>query len=279
VDRPAGRRPLNGPAGRRIIPDGLDATLVLVRHGETTAIAEGRFQGQSPVPLSPLGRRQAERVAARLAAAHESPALPVPVGAPSEIVHSPLVRTTETARAVSSALDGRVALRPDDGLLEIDQGDWEGRLASEIVERWGDEIRTWRLRPTEAHAPGGEGLAEVQTRLKPALRSLLERLADGRPPGVAGGPQVPLASAPAPDHPWSIVVGHDGVFKVLLLTLFDLPLEGFWLFPFALCGITVVELAGGRPRLRAHNLTEHLAPLLDERSQDATEERERAGAL
>jgi len=66
---------------------------------------------------------------------------------------------------------------------------------------------------------------------------------------------------------------------VTLLTLFDLPLERFWLFPFALCGITVVELAGGRPRLRAHNLTEHLAPLLEERAQATTIEREEAGAL
>jgi hypothetical protein len=31
--------------------------------------------------------------------------------------------------------------------------------------------------------------------------------------------------------------------------------------------------------MRAHNLTEHLAPLLDERSQQVSEARERSGAL
>jgi probable phosphoglycerate mutase len=250
-----------------------------VRHGETTAIVEGRFQGQSPVPLSPLGRRQASRAAVRLASPHGSPALPVPLGPPLEIVHSPLVRTTETAEAVAAALDGTVALRPDDGLLEIAQGEWEGRLATEIEERWSDELRTWRLRPAEAHAPGGEGLAAVQERVRPTLDLLLSRLGDGRVPGRVDVPQVVLGAVRPPEHPWSIVVGHDGVFKVLLLTLFDLPLDRFWLFPFALCGITVVELAGGRPRLRAHNLTEHLAPLLDEAAQEATEARERTGAL
>jgi broad specificity phosphatase PhoE len=231
------------------------------------------------VSLSPLGRRQAERAAVRLAAPHEPPALPVPLGTPSEIVHSPLVRTTETAAAVGAALGGRVPLRPDGGLREIGQGEWEGLLGSEIAERWGSVLSAWRLHPTDAHAPGGESLDEVATRLRPSVRELLERLGRDREPGAPDRPPYPVPGAPPPEHPWTIVVGHDGVFKVLLLSLFDLPLERFWLFPFALCGITVVELVGGRPRLRAHNLTEHLAPLLDERSQEVTEERERAGAL
>ena len=49
------------------------------------------------------------------------------------------------------------------------------------------------------------------------------------------------------------------------LTLLDLPLERFWTFPFALCGITVVEFRDGRGILRAHNLVEHLAPLCADR--------------
>ena len=35
------------------------------------------------------------------------------------------------------------------------------------------------------------------------------------------------------DDPWSLVVGHDGVFKVTLLTLFDLPLERIALRPIS----------------------------------------------
>lgn len=79
--------------------------------------------------------------------------------------------------------------------------------------------------------------------------------------------------------PWTILVGHDGIFKVTLLTLLDLPLERFWAFSFALGGISVVDFLGGRPVLRAHNLVEHLAPLLDEQAIAETEERERSGAL
>ncbi len=75
------------------------------------------------------------------------------------------------------------------------------------------------------------------------------------------------------------MVGHDGVFKVALLTLFDLPLERFWMWSMDLCGITVVELRAGRPVLRAHNLTAHLAGLLDDAAQAELEERSRSGAL
>jgi hypothetical protein len=46
-----------------------------------------------------------------------------------------------------------------------------------------------------------------------------------------------------------------------------------------LCGITVIEFRAGRPVLRAHNLTAHLAALTDEKAVEALEERSRSGAL
>jgi broad specificity phosphatase PhoE len=69
------------------------------------------------------------------------------------------------------------------------------------------------------------------------------------------------------------------VFKVALLTLFDLPLERFWMWSMDLCGLSVIEFRGGRPALRAHNLTAHLAELLDEDAQAELDERSRSGAL
>jgi probable phosphoglycerate mutase len=266
-----------------VIPEGLDATLVLLRHGESEFITRGLFQGQAETPLSAVGRRQAALAADRLAHAHRSPALPVPLRPPAAIVHSPLGRAAETATAVGEALREAgtpVPIRPETGFLEIAQGDWEGRPHTEIADRWGDVLAGWRRRPLEHWAPGGESLRDVQARLRPALGVLLEWLGDGCAPGDLDRPQVAgYRDAAPPDHPWSIVVGHDGIFKVLLLTLFDLPLERFWMFTFALCGITVVELRAGRPVLRAHNLTEHLAPLLDERAESIAEDRARSGAL
>lgn len=298
MGRPSGSGTLTGPVGGTstagvsegsIVPAGLDATIVLLRHGETEYIAEGRFQGRHETPLTALGRLQATLAAERLAHPHRSPALPVPGGRPLEVAHSPLRRTTETAEAIVAAMAADApggpapAPRADDGFAEIGQGAWEGLHHDEITERYGDVLAGWRRRPTEMWAPGGESLHEVAARVGPALGGLLERLAVGRRPGshdrsqVAGYRGTDLAD----DRPWAIVVGHDGLFKVLLLTLFDLPLERFWSFSTSLCGISVVELRAGRPVLVAHNLTEHLAPLHEDEARVEAEAaaRSRSGAL
>jgi len=44
--------PAAGDPGTPLIPEGLDATLVLLRHGESEWIVEHRFQGQAETPLS-----------------------------------------------------------------------------------------------------------------------------------------------------------------------------------------------------------------------------------
>jgi probable phosphoglycerate mutase len=244
---------------------------------------EGRFQGRSQTPLSRLGRRQAAALGARLARPLDPPALPVPAGPPETIVHSPLRRAAETAAAIADAMAGpgafgrRPPLRPEPGFMELAQGEWEGLRHAEIVERYGAALAAWRRRPVEAWAPGGESIPEAAARLRPALGRHLAALSADRPPGTHDRRQVPGAHDPPPGHPWGVIVGHDGIFKVLLLTLFDLPLERFWSFPFALAGITVIELRAGRPTLRAHNLVDHLVHLADNAASD--EARGASGAL
>lgn len=285
----SGAGPLPDGAGAGpLIPDGLDATLVLLRHGESEWIREGRFQGQGETPLSETGRRQAALAGARLAHPNASPPLPVPAGLPLEIVHSPLGRTTETAAAVAVAIAAAAApaaglpqLRADPGLLEIGQGAWEGVEQDEIARRWRAELTAWRATPWASVAPGGETVQQVRERLRPALASVLDRLGRGFPRGTFDRPQVAgyAGASPSVGQPWSILVGHDGVFKVAMLTLFDLPLERFWMFTMALTGITVVEIRGGRPVVRAANLTDHLGPIHDEATQARADERSRRGGL
>jgi len=278
------------PAGAPLIPEGLDATLVLLRHGESEWIVENRFQGQAETPLSENGRRQAALAGARLARPGASPSLPVPTGPPIEIAYSPLARTAETALAVATAVANEAdqgmtpastLLRPEPGILEIGQGEWEGEHQDEIARRWPDILAGWRRRPWEVWAPGGESPAAVQERVRPALAGVLERLGRDYPRGTLDRPQVHgyAGTNAQAGQPWSILVGHDGVFKIVMLTLFGLPLTHFWMFTMGLTGITVVEFRGGRPVLRAANLTEHLAPMHDEAAQAAAELRARSGAL
>lgn len=283
MDHPAGGRPLS--AG--LIPADLDATLVLVRHGESTYIVERRFQGQADSPLTELGRRQAALVADRLAAPHAQPALPIPAGSPLEIVHSPLQRASGTAEAIVDAMvrggliaeDRTGVLRADDGLREIGQGAWEGLHRDEIAARFGDLLGTWRRRPTEAWAPGGESLPDVAARVRPALARLLATLAAAGVPGTRDRDQVPGYGDRPAAHPWSVVIAHDGLFKVLLLTLFEVPLDHFWMWSMDLCAFTIIEFRAGQPVLRAHNLSAHLASLIDAATVETEAARARGGAL
>lgn len=271
-----------------LIPAGLDAVLAFVRHGESEWVAKGLFQGQGDSPLTEMGRRQALLTARRIARRARRPILPLPVAAPHAVVHSPLARAAETAtligRAVSSgrggdAIAAPVPLHPDPGLLEIGQGEWEGIPGTEVVERWGPLLESWRHDPLTAWAPGGESLADVDIRARSALRGILADLATVAP-AVAGARSHVLGYADLPgDDPWAIVVGHDGVFKVAMLALLDLPLARFWTLPFALCGISVVEIRNGRPRLRLHNATDHLADLQTDDSRQRDDSRRRSGAL
>jgi len=269
------------------LPDQLVATIVLVRHGESTWVAEGRFQGRQDPPLSELGQRQAQLVANRLAHRDEQTPLPIPVGLPSAVWHSPLSRAAATARLIAAAQPGPVSLRPIDGLTEIAQGEWEGQPLAVVRERWKDELAAWRRTPTIANAPGGETLVNASARVRRALGEIATSLAATvRQPKIAapfdpvpGYEKASARTADAPAEPWALVVAHDGIFRLCLINLLGLPLERFWSFPFNLAGITVVTLNSGFAVLRAHNLSEHLAPLAIEERAAQEARGDRRGAL
>jgi broad specificity phosphatase PhoE len=251
AERPSGAAPL--------IPPGLDAVLVLLRHGETEFIVQGRFQGQMEAPLTARGEDQVRRAGVRLAHPRAIPPLPIPDQPPFLFVSSPLGRTWRSAELVSAAFDeaGRPAPppRPEPGFLEIAQGDWEGLTGDEIAARFGDSLAGWRRWPGRVHAPGGEPLAEVRRRVEVALATLLTDLAEGSEPGTMDRHQVLGYADDSSGTPrWALVVGHGGVFRVIVCSLLGLPSEHFWNIDFGLGEITVVEIRAGRAVLRALNL-------------------------
>lgn len=118
--------------------------LWLVRHGETEWARLGRHTGRTDIPLTKLGRAQAEALATRLA------------GRPFALVlSSPLTRALETARL--AGFSDRVETTDD--LLEWDYGADEGRTTAEIrADRPGWTI--WRDGPKV-----GETIRHVGTRV------------------------------------------------------------------------------------------------------------------
>jgi broad specificity phosphatase PhoE len=277
------------------LPPGLAASLVLLRHGQSVWLAEGRFQGQADTPLSELGERQAALAGARLADPAAPPRLPVPRGDPVAIIHSPLARTARTAAAVAAAIAARGRPAPplvsEPGFAEIAQGAWEGLLQREVEAGWPAEVEGWRRDPVRIFAPGGEPLTAVDRRVRAGLERVIDRLARASraaaDAAAAGGTATTPGRSFYDPHegPWAVLVGHDGAFKVALLALLGLPLDRFWTFTQATTGIAVLDIRNGRTVLRAWNRTEHLAPLeieageADRRAEDEATARARSGAL
>ena len=225
-------------------------TLVLVRHGESAWIAEGRFQGRGDPPLSGVGLRQAAAVGTRLAHPSRMPSVPVPPGPPRAIWHSPLRRAAQTARAIHDAREADAPLQPLDELMELGQGEWEGLTHDEVRERWPSELAAWQADPLAHHAPGGESLRDAAVRVGVARTRIVST--------TAVADEGPAAQAvPA----WTIVVAHDGMLRLLILDLLGVSLEHFWSFPLALASISVLDVGDDVVQLRAHNLDEHITAL------------------
>jgi len=136
--------------------------LILIRHGETDWNVEGRYQGQADPPLNEHGREQAQKLAADLR------------DAGLDILYSsPLRRARETAQALEGCLG--LSVRFDGRLMEVSQGDWEGRRRGRIEQLYPELLRRWEVDPWSASPPGGETLLEVQARVNAALDEILAR--------------------------------------------------------------------------------------------------------
>lgn len=128
----------------------------LVRHGQTDWNLEGRYQGQSDVPLNETGRAQARSLAQQLQGQSFVAAYT-----------SDLRRASETAEII--AADIGLAVTPDPRLREINQGEWEGQLVEDIKARYAG---LWEQRvgdPASVRPPGGETVGEVAGRVYAAL--------------------------------------------------------------------------------------------------------------
>lgn len=182
--------------------------ILLARHGETPWNAEGRYQGQMDIPLSPVGEAQAGKLGQRL---HD-----VDI---TRAVASPLVRAKRTAQLALG--EARAAtLTFDADLQEIAHGDWEGLLASEIRERDPLLLTAWRDAPESVQMPKGESIGQVFDRAWPAFARACDGLGE---------------------NDTLLVVAHDAVNRVLLCKILGLPLSRLWSFRQAPTTINLLE--------------------------------------
>ena len=184
--------------------------LLLIRHGETDWNRQGRFQGQSDVPLNSAGHAQAQRLAARLAAEPQD-----------ALFTSDLQRARQTAAPLAAAWARTpVALA---GLREQNFGMLEGLQASTIQAQHPVLWAGWLQQDLDFAAPGGESQRQFYTRVLAAVQALAAAHAGQR----------------------LVVVTHGGVLDMLWRSAHALPLTGLRECLIPNTGLNRLRWAGG----------------------------------
>jgi probable phosphomutase (TIGR03848 family) len=204
-------------------------TVLLVRHGLTSATGQVLVGWTPGVGLSDRGRAQAEALAERL--------VPVRLDA---VVTSPLQRCQETAAAVvglpaalaeptdpeATVSASRPPVAVDERLGECRYGDWTGRPYGELTK---DPL--WRVvqdHPSAVVFPGpeGEALRDTQARAVAAVRSWNATL--------------------GPDAVW-MACSHGDVIKSIVADALGLHLDLFQRIVIDPCSVTVIRYTRTRP--------------------------------
>ena len=201
------------------------ATVILVRHGRTTANAPGVLAGRSAgVRLDDVGRDQSLRTAESLAV--------VPL---ATVVSSPLERCRQTSRIILGRQRGTPTVLTDRALTECDYGEWQGRPLAELArEPLWSVVQT---QPSAAAFPGGESMAAMQARAVAAVRRH-----DAAVQAEHGAGAV-----------WA-AVSHGDVIKSVLADALGMHLDLFQRITVNPASVSIVRYGTSRPDVVASNV-------------------------
>lgn len=200
------------------------ATVILVRHGRTTANATGLLAGRAAgVSLDEVGRGQAALTGDRLAA--------IPLVA---VVSSPLERCRETAQFILDRQPGTPQAPVDPGINECDYGQWQGRTLSDLAKE--DLWPKVQSQPSAVVFPGGESMAAMQARAVAAIRRHDAALEAEHGPGAV----------------W-VAVSHGDVIKSILADALGMHLDLFQRITVGPASVSIVHYGAGRPGVHATN--------------------------
>lgn len=192
-------------------------TIYLLRHGALAGDNRERFIGQTDLPLSADGFKQAEAMARALrdkgiAALH----------------CSDLARSRQTAEIIGKGVGALPAPHPE--LREVSLGDWEGLLRREVAERWADEFAARGRDMDSYRPPGGESFADCLARAWPLWKSITHT-----------------------DAAAIAVVAHAGVNRLLLCRLLGMPVQNMFRLGQDYGCVNIIEMERRVVRIRLLN--------------------------
>ena len=199
-------------------------TVVLIRHGRSTANADGVLAGRAEgVELDDVGREQAYRLGDVLAGASIT-----------ATYRSPSLRCQQTATLLGQP-DAEVL----PGLNECDYGSWTNR---KLVDLAGEPLwETIQQEPSAVVFPDGESMLDMRARAVGAIGDIRERHGKG---DVV------------------VVVSHGDVIKAILSDALAQNLDDFQRLNVAPASVSVVAYGGTRPFVVCINANSDIAGML-----------------
>ncbi|MGW6509551.1 histidine phosphatase family protein [Streptomyces niveus] len=193
------------------------ATLILVRHGRSTANTSGVLAGRTPgVALDEQGLAQAAALPGRLA--------DLPLAA---VVSSPLQRCLETIRPLTDARPG-IETHHEDRINECDYGEWSGRKLAELSDE--PLMSVVQQHPSAATFPGGESMRAMQARAVDAVRDWNTRI-----------------EAEHGEDAVFLMCSHGDIIKCLVADALGMHLDLFQRIHADPCSITAIRYTRLRP--------------------------------
>lgn len=133
--------------------------IYVIRHCEAAGNIERYFQGHTDGLPSPKGEHQCALLGERFKE--------IPLDA---VYTSPLTRARRTAEGVN--LYHHLPIQVEEGLIEINGGQWEGKLWAELPKLFPKEARFWSDEPWDYEPEGGESMRAVYDRIWKAVQKL-----------------------------------------------------------------------------------------------------------
>ena len=199
--------------------------IFLVRHGETEWNKTRRFQGRSDVPLNEEGKNQARALASVLKDENFA-----------AIYSSPLSRALETAGFIKE-FHPSFAVTEEEGLIEIELGEFDGLDARLWAEQYPDFRKAWSENPATLRMPGGENLEEVQDRALNTLNRIL---------------------SPYPSGTALLICSHNFVLLTILCHALEIPLDRFREIRKGTASFSIINRHADRYSVEVMNERSHL---------------------
>jgi alpha-ribazole phosphatase len=192
--------------------------IYLLRHGEIVNSGEKRYIGQTDVPLSSKGLRQAAWWKKELSHIDFQ-----------RVYSSDLIRAFDTVKKVADIPDSHVHVMSQ--LREINLGSWEGEPMENIKSRFPDAWEERGRHMDSFRVPNGESFQDLHDRVIPVFQKIAAEA---------------LGNV--------LIVAHAGVNRIILCHVLKRPIRELFSIPQEYAALNLIEYERGKLDIKSMNI-------------------------